>query len=133
MRIGELARRSGFSIDTLRWYDRIGLVRPARREPESRFRDYGEETLPLLDLVKWAKRAGLGLSRIRKILPAARRGAACGAVVPLLGEKVAEIDRAIRELRELRARLVRALRKGARRRLPGGRSCPILRELGNGT
>lgn len=129
MRIGELARRSGFSIDTLRWYDRIGLLRPSRRNPISRFREYGEEALDLLALVKSAKLAGLSLPQIRKIIAAARTGAACKTVIPLLDEKVGEIDRAIRSLQELRARLVRALKKGFPRKEAAGRSCPILAGL----
>lgn len=62
MRIGELAKSSGVSIDTLRWYDRIGLIRPARRNPISRFREYEAGVLDMLTLVKLAKVAGLTLT-----------------------------------------------------------------------
>lgn len=133
MRIGELARRSGFSIHTLRWYDRIGLLRPSRRNPVSRFREYQEEALDLLTLVKSAKLARLSIPQIRKIISAARTGSACKTVIPLLDEKVAEIDRAIRALQELRARLVRALKKGFPRREAEGSSCPILEGLKDST
>jgi len=133
MRIGELSRQSGFSIDTLRWYDRIGLLRPSRRNPSSRFREYREEALDLLALVKSAKLAGLSLPQIRKIIAAARTGSACKTVIPLLDEKVVEIDRAIRALQELRARLVRALKKGFPQKDAAGRSCPILEGLKDST
>lgn len=133
MKIGELARRSGFSIDTLRWYDRIGLLRPTRRNPVSRFREYEEEALDLLALVKSAKLAGLSLPQIRKILAAARTGSACKTVIPLLDEKVGEIDRAIRSLQELRTRLVRALKNGFPRKKAAGRTCPILSGLKEST
>ncbi len=126
MRIGALARRSGFSIDTLRYYDRIGLIRPSRRNPTSRFREYGEDALDLLILVKSAKVAGLALPQIRKILSAARNGAACKTVLPLLDHKVREIDEAIRALQELRSRLSRALKTGFPRKKHAGCSCPIL-------
>jgi len=129
MRIGEVARRSGFSIDTLRWYDRIGLLRPSRRNPVSRFRDYGNDALDLLALVRSAKFAGLSLLQIRKIIAAARTGSTCKTVIPLLDEKLAEIDQAIRALRELRGRLVRALRNGFPAKKKPGRSCPILAGL----
>lgn len=125
MRIGELSRRSGVTIDTLRYYDRIGLVRPSGRNQVSRFRDYGPEAVEELSLVRTAKLGGLSLPQIRKILSAARSGRACREVVPLLGDKIREIDQAIRSLSLLRERLKKALKtkspgKGA------GRSCPIL-------
>lgn len=133
MRIGELARRSGFSIDTLRWYDRIGVLRPSRRNPVSRFREYGEDALDLLAVVQSAKLASLTLPQIRKIIAAARTGAACKTVIPLLDQKVGEIDRAIRALQELRARLLRALKKGFPRKKVSGCSCPILLGLKEST
>lgn len=129
MRIGELVRRSGLSHDTIRYYDRIGLVRPARRNPVSRFREYEGDALDVLSLVKLAKIAGLNLSQIRKIIGAARRGSACGTVVPLLDAKIAEIDGAIRALEELRNRLKRALKGGAAKRSGEECSCPILEKL----
>lgn len=133
MRIGELSQRSGFSIDTLRYYDKIGLIRPSRRNPISRFREYGEETLDLLVLVKSAKVAGLVLPQIRKILAAARNGAACKTVLPLLDQKVREIDGAIRALQELRGRLTQALKTGFPRKKAAGCSCPILLGLHKST
>ncbi len=133
MKIGEVARESGFSIDTLRWYDRIGLLRPTRRNAVSRFREYEEEALDLLALVKSAKLAGLSLLQIRKIIAAARTGSACKTVIPLLDEKVGEIDRAIRALQELRTRLVRALKNGFPRKKAAGCTCPILSGLREST
>ena len=133
MRIGELSRRSGFSIDTLRYYDRIGLIRPSRRNPISRFREYGEDALDPLVLVKSAKVAGLSLPQIRKVLAAARNGAACKTVLPLLEQKVREIDRAIRALQELRSRLTQALKTGFPQKKATGCSCPILLGLHRST
>jgi len=131
MRIGTLAERSGFSIDTLRYYDRIGLLRPARRNPTSRFREYGSEAPDLVALVKAAKLARLSLPQIMKILRAARNGSACRQVVPLLVEKVREIDQAIRTLRKLRSRLGRALTRGSPGKKAASGSCPILLGLGD--
>ncbi|MBI2899808.1 MAG: MerR family transcriptional regulator [Planctomycetes bacterium] len=132
MRIGELAKRSGLSIDALRYYDKIGLLRPARRNPVSRFREYGEGAHDLLNLVRAAKLAGLSLPQIRTILAAARNGSACKTVLPLLDRKVEEVDQAIRALRELRARLRRALKRGFPRGKAAGCSCPILLRLYKG-
>jgi DNA-binding transcriptional MerR regulator len=132
MRIGELSRRSGFSIDTLRYYHRMGLVRPSRRNPSSGFREYEPEALDFLALIRTAKIARLSLPQIRKILAAARNGAACDQVVPLLDEKVREIDQAIGSLRDLRGKLVRALKRGVSRGTNPSRTCPILTGLSKG-
>ena len=130
MRIGELAKESGFSNDTLRYYHRMGLVRPARVDPVSRFRDYGPEALDILSLIRAAKVAGLSLPQIRRILKAAQQGAACKEVVPLLDGKIREIDGALRALQSLRGRLVGALRGKKATRKPGPYACPILEEMG---
>ncbi len=133
MRIGELARESGFSIDTLRYYDKIGLICPSRRNPSSRFREYGQDALDLLILVKSAKVAGLALPQIRRILSSARNGSACKTVIPLLDQKMREIDQAIRALQELRSRLRLALRTGLPRKKAAGCTCPILLGLHKST
>lgn len=128
MRIGELSERSGFSVKTLRYYDGIGLVRPERRNPASGVREYGEDSLDLLALVRSAKSAGLDLRQIKRILTAAQKGSACNEVIPLLTQKLDEIEHAIRALQTLRTRLTRALKRG----LPqarGGCTCPILHGL----
>ncbi len=126
MRIGGRAKASGFSIDTLRWNYKIGLIRPARRNPSSRFREYGSDAMDLLVLVKAAKLARLSLPQIRKILAAAKNGTACKTVMPLLDQKVQEVNQAVRALQELRARLTRALRRGFPKKKAAGCSCPIL-------
>jgi DNA-binding transcriptional MerR regulator len=123
MRIGDLSRRTGIAIETLRWYDRIGLVKAARRDPISRFREYGGEAVEALRLVRWAKLAGLGLAEARRIVRAAEGGAPCATVVPLLEGKLREIAEAIRGLQALRRRLRRALKARRTRRGP----CGILR------
>lgn len=129
MKIGDLAEAGGFPVDTLRYYDRIGLLSPARRNPLTRYREYGPEALDLLGLVKNAKAAGLSLLQIRRIVAAAREGSACREAVPLLRQRIAETDRAIHALRALRRRLAGALRGGfAGRRAPRC-SCPVLDHL----
>jgi len=63
MRIGELARRSSLSRDTLRFYERNGLItsEPGTSDTNS-YRDYPEENLLTLEIIGQAKAAGLSLS-----------------------------------------------------------------------
>ena len=85
----------------------------------------------MLSLVKSAKLAGLSLTQIKSVLAAATRGATCERVIPLLDEKVEEIDGAIRALQTLRGRLVRALKKGIPKKKKGrSYSCSILEGIG---
>lgn len=128
MKIGELSRRTGFPVKTLRYYDEKGLIRPRERNSAYGHRRYGQDAIDMLALVRSAKLAGLSLDQIKKVLRAARRGAACDQVIPLLNGKIAEIDRAIQALAELRCRLKRAIKRG----FPMGLKscdCPILEGL----
>ncbi|WP_394835692.1 MerR family transcriptional regulator [Pendulispora rubella] len=65
--IGELGRRTGMPVKTLRFYSDEGLLPPAERS-RSGYRLYGEEALVRLDLVRTLRDAGLGLDSIKKVL-----------------------------------------------------------------
>jgi DNA-binding transcriptional MerR regulator len=65
--IGELSRRTGLPVKTLRFWSDEGLLPPAARS-KSGYRMYGEEALVRLDLVRSLREAGLGLDAIRKVL-----------------------------------------------------------------
>src|SRR5262245_16078950 len=65
--IGELSRRTGIPVKTLRFWSDEGLLPPASRSA-SGYRLYAEEALIRLDLVRTLREAGLGLDAIRKVL-----------------------------------------------------------------
>jgi DNA-binding transcriptional MerR regulator len=65
--IGELSRRTGVAVKTLRFYSDEGLLPPAGRSP-SGYRLYADEALIRLDLVRTLREAGLGLDAIKKVL-----------------------------------------------------------------
>ncbi|MBL8165485.1 MAG: MerR family transcriptional regulator [Anaerolineae bacterium] len=65
MRIGELSRRSGLSIDTIRFYEKRGLLDETHlRRSENRYRDYSESTVERLALIKATQAAGFTLAEI---------------------------------------------------------------------
>lgn len=68
MKIGDLSRRTGFPVKTLRYYDEIGLIRPTKRASAYGHRRYGEDAIDMLALVRSAKLAGLSLDQIKKII-----------------------------------------------------------------
>ena len=114
MRIGELAERAGTSVKTIRYYDRVGVLRPEERS-ESGYRLYREDALDRYRFVRAAQAVGLRLGEIREIIALRDRGETpCGFVVDLIGHRAAELDARIAELAALRDEL-RSLDRRARR------------------
>jgi MerR family transcriptional regulator, copper efflux regulator len=68
MRIGELARRAGVTTRTVRYYESLGLLAPARREGGGH-RHYDDDALARLAKIDWLKRMGLTLEEIREVIP----------------------------------------------------------------
>ena len=105
--VKQVADRVGLPSRTIRYYDRIGLVRADDRSGAG-YRLYSEVDEGRLLFIRRAKRLGFSLDEIRGLLAAAEAG--CGATVPeldrLLEQKVQEIDAKIAELIAFRDRLV---------------------------
>lgn len=105
--VKQVAERVGMPSRTVRYYDRIGLVRADERS-EAGYRLYSEEDEGRLLFIRRAKRLGFSLEEIRGLLAAAEGG--CGTTVPeldrLLDRKLDEIDDKIAELAAFRDRLV---------------------------
>jgi MerR family transcriptional regulator, copper efflux regulator len=68
MRIGQLAERAGVTTRTVRYYEGLGLLAPARREG-SGHRQYDEDALARLAKIDWLKRMGLTLDEIAAVIP----------------------------------------------------------------
>lgn len=91
MRVGELADRSGLSASTLRYYEKLGLLRPASRNA-SGYREYTKETLDQLALIQRAKELGFSLREIRALL-GRPRGASRESVLAAVASKLTEFER----------------------------------------
>ena len=111
MLIGELAAVSGLSHDTLRFYERQGLLSAFRTEKG--YRRYGPEAAARLTLIRLAQGLGFSLSEIREVLQqmeAVQAGALEAVQVQgLLQGKLAQIDRRLAELQSLRTSLAEQL------------------------
>jgi len=112
MQIGELAEATGLSRDTLRYYEKRGLL-SARRSGNG-YRDYPEDAVDWLRYIRLAQALGFTLLEIEADLPllaaTARDSAATAeALRTALQAKLAEIDRRIDGLQELRGELSRRL------------------------
>lgn len=101
MQIGELAARTGLSRDTLRYYEKRGLIR-AHRRPNG-YRHYPDEMLFLLDFVQTAQELGFTLAEIEAELPGlGETGISQDRVADVLLGKISVIDERIRALQGLR-------------------------------
>ena len=75
VRVREVAERAGVNVETLRYYERRGLLPPPDRTPNAH-RRYDEETVRFLGAIKEAQAVGFTLAEIAEYLRAARRSAA---------------------------------------------------------
>lgn len=107
MRIGDLARRTGLTVKTLRFYEQTGVLPAAVRLP-SGYRDYDDSALARLRFVKAAQAAGLTLAEVRQVIAVRNDdGPPCQHVTGLLDARAADLDRRIAEFTLLRADIVR--------------------------
>ncbi len=107
MKIGSVANKAELSIDTLRFYEREGLISSPRRL-FSGYRDYSEDVLDRLEFIKEAKGLGFSLREIKELLSMGVKSTReCGPVTHKAQHKLAEMDAEIERLQRLR----RTLRK----------------------
>jgi MerR family Zn(II)-responsive transcriptional regulator of zntA len=110
LRSAELARLAGVSTDTLRHYERKGLLARTRRSANG-YREYAASDLDRVRLVRGALAIGFTLDELARILNVRDRGGApCHQVRALAGTKLTEVETQLRELTSLRDELRRLLR-----------------------
>jgi len=108
VRAGEVARRAGVNVETLRYYESRGLLPEPARMPGGH-RRYGEETVRFLRAIKDAQAVGFTLSEIEDYLAVVRRGRvpAPQALRVRAAAKIDQIDARIAGLRRMREELAR--------------------------
>lgn len=113
MLIGEVAKRSGVTTKTLRFYEEAGLLVPPGRTSTG-YRDYDDSALERLAFIRAAQAAGLTLAEIREVIAIRDSGRApCSHVGDLLDAKAAAVTRQLTELRHLKGELDRLRRQAA--------------------
>jgi DNA-binding transcriptional MerR regulator len=106
MRIGDLAEMSGVSTQTIRFYEREGLL-PAPHRESNGYRSYEDRTVARIGFIRAAQAAGLKLTDIAGVLELREAGQApCSHVEFLLAEKLSEVRARQEELGRLEAELV---------------------------
>ncbi|HEV7992345.1 MAG TPA: helix-turn-helix domain-containing protein [Gemmatimonadaceae bacterium] len=117
--IGEVARRSGVSVATLRFYEEKGLIASVGRRGLRRQFDAG--VVERLALIALGRAAGFSLDEIARLVAPDRRG----FDRQMLGARADELDAKIRELRAMRD----GLRHAAACRAPSHMACPTFRRI----
>ncbi len=128
MNIGIAAERSGLPAKTIRYYEDVGLVSPERGE--NGYRRYSDTLVHKLRFLHRARSLGFGIEECRQLLALYEdRDRASGDVKRLAETKIAEVDRKIAELQDLRGTLLHLATNCRGDERP---DCPILDELAAG-
>ena len=127
LRIGKVARNAGLAIDTVRYYEREGLLeKPARTA--SGYRHYRPDVVARLRFIRQAKELGFSLREIKELLTLrVGAGKSCGEVKARAERKITDVDRRITQLKRVRQALSELAAECSGR---GPTSeCPILEAL----
>ncbi len=108
--IGELAHAAGVPASTVRYYERIGLLRPVDRS-EGNYRLYGEGALERLRFIRAAQATGFTLENIKTLLSHDHDPALCRDVQGLIRERLADVKRRMDDLRHIRSVLEATLKR----------------------
>lgn len=103
--IGELGRRTGTKVETIRYYERISLL-PAPARTEGNYRAYDETALNRLSFIRRARDLGFSIEQVRDLLALSdRRDQSCATVDELTRAQLVEVERKIADLEALRREL----------------------------
>lgn len=127
MRSGVAARQAGVNIQTLRYYERRGLLRPPARR-ESGYREYQSDAVRVVRFVKRAQELGFTLAEVEALLALAAGGPeSCDSVQELAAEKIGELDDKIASLSAMKDSLQQLLDTCTRP--PHQRECPLIQSI----
>lgn len=127
LRVGQLAHEVGVAPDTIRYYERVGLLPPPSRT-SSGYRTYGVEAIDRMRFIQGAQRLGLTLSDVRDLLAVRDAGTCpCEPAEQLLRRRLDELDVELARLTALRADMLRMAEQLPSAECPPpapGRWCP---------
>ena len=126
--IGALARAANVNVETIRYYQRVGLIKEPRKPP-SGYRHYPDESVARIRFIKRAQQLGFSLQEIAQLLQLG--DGRCADVRQRAEEKREQIDKQIQDLTKLRTTLdslIQACQKGK-----DEQPCPIVQTLAGQT
>lgn len=127
MRIGELAQATSTKAETIRYYEREGILPPADRT-NSNYRDYSPEHLATLTFIRRARELGFSMAQVRQLLALSDHAdKPCQDVDLMVQDQLAEVDEKIADLTQLRTELAQMLRSCQSDRIG---DCRVVESLG---
>ena len=110
MKIGQLAKTTATKVETVRYYEKIGLLPPPERT-DGNYRRYGVGHLARLSFIRRARDLGFSLEAVRGLLALADdKGKPCEAIDAIARTHLSEVDRKIADLAAMRGELDRVIR-----------------------
>ena len=103
--IGDLARATGTKVETVRYYERVGLL-PVPPRTAGNYRSYGQVELKRLSFIRRARDLGFSLDGVRALLALSDdRGSDCASIDAIAREHLDEVERKLADLTALRREL----------------------------
>jgi DNA-binding transcriptional MerR regulator len=128
LKIGEVSRRAEVGIETLRYYERLGLLGSPRRT-ESGYRMYHESIFTRLDFIRKAQAMGFTLDEIGRIIQESEKGESpCADVRRIARRKLEELDQRLKQLRQYRTELARTLEEWEQKGSAAGKVCGLIEQ-----
>lgn len=109
MHVNKIAKSAMVSTDTIRYYTRIGLLKPRKCETNG-YWEYGQKDLRRLNFILGARQLGFSLTDIKKVISEATKGnSPCPMVRDLISLRLKETEKLFREAEALRSRMQDAI------------------------
>ncbi len=126
LKIGDVAKQTGIGIETLRFYERSGLL-DAPVRTEAGYRLYGTDALATLEFIKRAQMLGFTLTEIKRIIAESRSGESpCDEVRETVRQRLVELDEKLRQMQLYRDALAQTLRQWDKTGKAAGRFCDLI-------
>lgn len=127
MKIGQLALKTGLTVDTIRFYEKTGLIRSQGRT-DGGYREFSSETANLLRFISKCRSLDISIPEIKKLLQVRSRSAkSCREANAVIDDQLAKLRRRIKELKQLESQLAE-LRSVCNQELSPG-ECEIIKAL----
>ncbi len=124
-KVGTLADKAGINLETVRYYEKIGLM-PKPKRKESRYRFYDESDLTRLKFIVRAKELGFTLKEISELLVLRIESkATCGDIKRIAEHKIQDVEQKIKDLQNIKKVLTKLIHQCVNEEL-SSEECPIL-------
>ena len=126
--VGALADNAGVNLETVRYYEKIGLM-PKPKRKGSRYRFYDENDLARLKFIIRAKELGFTLNEIKELLDLRIESkATCGDIKKIAGHKIVDIEQKIKDLQNIKKVLTKLIHQCVNEEISSD-ECPILEAI----